>query len=170
MSLYFGGKEDLSTRGHVISEREYNGYSDSDFYATIWVPEQGRAVEVMWSTTRSHCDSGCVVDATEEVLAQYNIWREQHNAQWRAREAAIKLNDPHVGATVLVVNGRKVPAGTVGRVLNISRVYDRFARNEYDQLLIATDKGAFHVRANYCIVQRADSAVAQRTFDFAEAC
>lgn len=72
--------------GLCISEREANGYDDSDFYMLVWDPVARRPFETMFATTRgwSYPCMGSRPDATPEVLAAYDAWRKRE-----ARKAAV---------------------------------------------------------------------------------
>ena len=69
--------------GLCLSEREANYYDDSDFYMTVWNPEKGAAEEIMFATTRgwSYPAMGSFTDATPEVWATYEVWREKKRAE-----------------------------------------------------------------------------------------
>jgi hypothetical protein len=58
--------------GCVVENRERNRYDDSDFYAIVWDEEQKKFIPVDYGSTRywSH-QTGCVVDASEELMARY---------------------------------------------------------------------------------------------------
>ena len=66
--------------GLCLADREVNGYSDSDFYMTVWNPELGKAEQICFASTRgwSYPSMGSFVDATEEVQALYQAWNEQN--------------------------------------------------------------------------------------------
>jgi hypothetical protein len=94
----------ISHAGCVLrNDGEYNGYDDSDFYATVWNRETQRPERVTFATTRgwtypNHAD----VDATPEVLAEYEAYcaREQakHEAACEAKRAAERAAKEHEAA------------------------------------------------------------------------
>jgi hypothetical protein len=110
--------------GCVLSTREYNGYHDSDFYATVWDEEQGCVREIEDGTTRCYAPSKYSrADATPEVIAKARNWYAS-NAGIRAA-ARIRLerafNAIRVGDEVEVVAGRKIVKGTKGEVVWVGR-------------------------------------------------
>lgn len=105
--------------GCVLSTREYNGYHDSDFYATVWDEEAGCVREIEDGTTRAYAPSKYHrADASEEVRAKARAWwarmvgPKQGYAHLMGRRAFID-----VGSKVEVFKGRKVAKGTVGEVV-----------------------------------------------------
>ncbi len=110
--------------GCVLNTREYNGYHDSDFYATVWDEEQGCVREIEDGTTRCYAPSKYSrADASEEVRAKARAWYAS-NAGIRA-SARIRLerafNAIRVGDEVEVVAGRKIVKGTKGEVVWVGR-------------------------------------------------
>jgi len=110
--------------GLVLSTGERNGYHDSDFFAVVWNAEQGRPVEFTYASTRGWTyPNSASVDATDEVRAAYQAYRDNQDRIYReqlavrreeaAREEALQ---PKKGYRCRVVKGRKVPVGTVGEV------------------------------------------------------
>lgn len=170
-----------STIGCVLSERERNERDDSDFFATVWLPEQGRAEEIQWGTTRGACGPGygynCVVDATPEVRAAYDMWRARRAVLdlVRAAESAARKVET-VGNVVRVFKGRKVPKGIVGTVMtahdevvHVSK-FGTWATHR-TMLMIRTDAGAaWIVDAANCEFVATGRAAAAAVFDYAEAC
>lgn len=68
--------------GCVVNTREFNGYDDSDFYATYYDAEAGEFREVMYATTRGWTyPCHATIDATPEVL---ELWKAE-----RARRAEV---------------------------------------------------------------------------------
>ena len=72
--------------GLCLSEREMNGYNDSDFFMTIWDEEKSEPREVMFATTRgwTYPAMGSSVDATPEVRAKYDAYVAAQRAVMRA--------------------------------------------------------------------------------------
>jgi hypothetical protein len=110
---------DRDFRGCVLSVREYNGYHDSDFYATIWDDEQGCVREIEDGTTRLYAPSKYGrPDASDEVIAKARAWwaakvgPKMAYSVLMGRRAFID-----VGAEVEVIKGRKVSKGTTGEVV-----------------------------------------------------
>jgi hypothetical protein len=109
---------EVSWVGQVVGLREMNGYDDSDFYAIVWDAAEGRTREVWYATTRGWTyRNSAAVDATEEVWAAYNAWRQARADEAAAAQAAWEAAQPRKGRTVTVVKGRKVPLGTTGTVI-----------------------------------------------------
>ena len=119
-------------RGCVLSVREYNGYHDSDFYATVWDEERQCVREIEDGTTRLYAPSKYSrADASDEVRAKARNWyatdpkiRASITKCLELAFAAIRINDE-----VKVVAGRKIAKGTTGEVFWIGR--DGFRKNEY---------------------------------------
>lgn len=110
-----------SFEGCVISEREMNGYDDSDFYALVWDAEQKSFREILFASTRgwTYPCFATAVDATPEVRALWNAYceRDRAKAEYEAEQRAIRAvqreaETPRVGKRVRVVKGRKVAKGT----------------------------------------------------------
>lgn len=102
--------------GLVVSEREENGYNDSDWYATVYNPETDAFFEVQTGTTRHPWYGGCVIDASDEIEQK---WNDLVQKQARERESAYylaKRMKVGEGKTVQFVKGRKIPIGTKGLV------------------------------------------------------
>ena len=118
--------------GCVLSIREYNGYHDSDFYATVWDDEQGCVREIEDGTTRAYAPSKYSrADATVEVRAKARSWyandlkiREAARNRLSRSFAAIRVGDE-----VMVVAGRKIAKGTVGEVVWVG--HDNFNPKAY---------------------------------------
>lgn len=104
--------------GMVLREYERNGRDDSDFYAVVWLPAEGRTEHIQYATTRGWTyPNSAVVDATPEVRAAYQVYREQKAERLRQAAQAEEDKHPRVGKKVKVVRGRKIPIGTVGEVV-----------------------------------------------------
>lgn len=71
--------------GLCISEREYNGYNDSDFYMTVWDTEKNEPKQIMFATTRgwSYPAYGSYVDATSEIQEKYKAWKTAADRRYR---------------------------------------------------------------------------------------
>lgn len=103
--------------GMVLADIEHNGYDDSDFCAVVWTGEGTR--EVCYGTTRYGYPrgNGAIVDATPEVRAEYDAWREGLRRGRAFAEAEAEAARPRVGSRVVVTRGRKVAKGTRGVVM-----------------------------------------------------
>ena len=104
--------------GLCLSEREYNGRDDSDFYMTVWNPETKQPESIQFATTRgwSYPCLGSRVDATPEVVAEWRQYQENQRVQAEKTYKERLAKMPTVHKTVKVVAGRKIPVGTEGRV------------------------------------------------------
>lgn len=177
MPLYSQFQEVPGTRGLVLSEREHNGYSDSDFYAIVWIPEQHRAEQICWGTTRcasiGHGDN-CVVDADDVVRAQYRAAERERLLAMHAKQRAEALARVDTkGATVIVTRGRKVPRGTTGTVLSAREEVGHRSRygtwtSIRTMLFISNGRQSWHVDAANCDLIAPGHAAAQEAFDAAE--
>lgn len=78
--------------GLCISEREMNGYHDSDFYMLVWDPEKGEPHEILFASTRgwTYPSYASAPDATPETLAAYEAWKARKAAERRASERKAK--------------------------------------------------------------------------------
>ena len=113
--------------GKVISLREHNGYSDSDYYALVWNDETNSTEEIEYATTRGWTyPNGASVDATEEVKAKYDKFTKEVNEKRRATYL-VELNKmPEIGDTIKIVKGRKIAIDTVAEVFWVGQ--DKFYR------------------------------------------
>lgn len=103
--------------GCVLRLRERNMYHDSDFYALVWDAEIGAPREVEYGTTRFPTYGNTAhVDATEAVLAAYNVWQAQQRQAAAERRAEEERRTPYAGKVVEVTGGRKLAKGTLGVV------------------------------------------------------
>lgn len=104
--------------GAVISEREMNGYDDSDFYVTVEdTNEAGEYIyrEIMVGTTRGSMPVHAWVDATPEVLARHKAHQAKIAARARAAKADVDAHMPERGKIAVVDGGRK-HKGKSGRI------------------------------------------------------
>lgn len=109
--------------GLCLSEREANGYHDSDFYMLVWDPEAGKPNEIMFATTRgwSYPCYASRADATPEVLAAYADWQRRQTEEDRKRAAVREATIPRVDRRIRVVKSvtrgkNKVEGGAEGVV------------------------------------------------------
>lgn len=166
-----------SHHGLCIRDREMNGYDDSDFYMTIWDEEAQAPYEYMFATTRGYTYDlmGSSPDATPEVMAAYEAWfkRQQENElarrALRDRIETVKecLHMVHKGATCRVARGRKVPKGTVGKVLGLTEKPDYMGHGKETWALLDIGTGFVSVLERHLdIIERSPEAL-QRAFDAA---
>jgi len=108
--------------GLCLYESEENGRDDSDFYMTVWNPEKGEPKRIMFATTRgwSYPSMQSCPDATPEVRAAYEEYREQQEKLRQAAAAERERRIPRKGKrvkTVKRVRGKNSrPEGTKGVV------------------------------------------------------
>ena len=145
--------------GCTVQVREYNGYDDSDFFATYWNGES--FVEDLCGTTRFAFPCLADVDAAPEII---ELWRAEQAIR-RAAAAAIAAEkeaaNPTTGKRVRVLEGRKYK-GMEGvifwRGANKFRTYYRNGYNDPDALHnqnigVKTDDGQkIFVPATYVVV------------------
>jgi hypothetical protein len=109
---------DRDFRGYVLGIDERNGYSDSDFFATVWDEEQGCVRTISDGTTRFAAPPKYAgADASSEVWAKAEAWWAANVGPKQALETILarrKFID--VGSEVEVAKGRKIPKGTKGEV------------------------------------------------------
>jgi hypothetical protein len=121
---------EITCRGLVCYIGEHNYHDDSDFYALIWDEAKGEPRETQYATTRGWTyDNTADVDATPEIAAKFQAWNDARylasviaslETRWSRCDVA--------GLDVVVVSGRKVPKGTVGRVFWTGKA-SRYAYN-----------------------------------------
>jgi hypothetical protein len=124
---YIYGDAGVQYVGCVIDTFERNGHEDSDFYAVCWDEEQGRVVTIEYDTTRCPAGGTAEIDATEEAIRKaYRYYKAD------AKELFDKIANEQLakkfskGDEVVVVKGRKVAKGTIGKVFWIGDCYNRF--------------------------------------------
>ena len=163
--------------GFCISDREMNGRDDSDFLMTVWNPDTCEAKETCFATTRgwSYPCYGSSPDAMPSVMVAYMDWRAREMRKWHALKVLQALDIPHVGATVHVYKGRKVPKGTVGKVLSSREEVTHVSRygtwkTTRTLLMIAIEgrNATTHVDADHCKVIAQNPELVQTAFDMAE--
>lgn len=87
--------------GLCLFESESNGYHDSDFYMTVWNPDEKKPERILFATTRgwTYPCYGSSADATDEVKAEYAEWKKESDrryriqARWDERRKLNKLRD-----------------------------------------------------------------------------
>ena len=86
-------------KGLCLSDREYNGRDDSDFYMLVWNPEKKETQSIEFASTRgwSYPSYGSYVDATPEVIEEYKAWQTAKDREirikrrWYRRQEQIKI-------------------------------------------------------------------------------
>jgi hypothetical protein len=111
--------------GLCISNREVNGYDDSDWYMKVWNEEKNCPEEIFFATTRgwSYPSMRSYPDATPEVMAKYEHWLELERLKALKRAEEREDKEVRKGKMIRVVRGRKVPRGTVGQCIYRGRGY-----------------------------------------------
>ena len=110
-------QQTISHEGAVLGTYERNMRDDSDFHAIYWNPEKQEPGDTIYATTRGWTyENHATVDATPEVWTEFHeflagrlkalildrIWREARTIE--------------IGKEVIVIKGRKIARGTIGRV------------------------------------------------------
>lgn len=113
-------------QGCCVSERERNGYDDSDFYMTVWDDELGKAYETMFATTRgwTYPAMGSYVDATPEVIEKYDAWKKEEYKKAVKERHKLGLKNRQEKLKVLVKAARK-------NDLKVSQVKKVASLNDY---------------------------------------
>jgi hypothetical protein len=104
-----------SYKGCVVSLREYNGYDDSDFFATVYDQVTNTFKEIQYATTRGWCyNNGAVKDATPEIEQKYKEYQEIKRQEYLKKLAEQEALEVTKGKKLQVIKGRKIPHGTIG--------------------------------------------------------
>lgn len=125
------GDDKVTYEGCVLSTYERNGYEDSDWYAICWDEEKQKVVEVEYDTTR--CGGGGVaeIDATiETVRKAYRYYKSVGKSIFDTTVNEAQAKKTRVGDEVVVVRGRKIPKGTVGKCFWLGTRYNPYSRND----------------------------------------
>jgi len=109
-----------SFKGCVLEVYEKNGYDDSDFYARVWDAEESEPSLVEYGSTRywTYANSA-VVDASDEVKALFNAYRDKARAASVAADAIAEAMQIRVGKSVeisLKAGKNKALNGLIGKV------------------------------------------------------
>lgn len=167
--------------GLALAEREQNLYHDSYFHLTVWNPDEAKPETFEYAATAyggiGSMSSNTVIDLLAKthgsVKAAYEAYETRDRRAHAARILADDLNrgTPFKGDTVRVTRGRKVPKGTVGKVLRVTEKvthvsrYGTWTTRELFAFIV-TPTGAWEVKAEYCeIVERGE--IVQELFDLA---
>lgn len=125
---YIYGDAGVQFVGCVIDTFERNGYEDSDFYAVCWDEEQGRVVTIEYDTTRCPAGGTAEIDATEDVIRKvYHYYKKDATKTFDKYDNIRIAKAISIGDEVVVVKGRKVAKGTIGKVFWIGDCYNRFS-------------------------------------------
>jgi hypothetical protein len=112
------------TEGKVLFLREKNGYHDSDFYATYWCVDTKKPITIEYATTRAYSRGQAYVDATDDILAEYNAYKDEKEKiaqKWREEyDITKKLLEIVKGSSVSIIRGRKYK-GITGIVIWIGK-------------------------------------------------
>lgn len=126
--------------GCVLDTFEHNGYHDSDFYAVCWDEELGKVVTVEYDTTRCGGCGRADIDATEEVLAKvYRHYKNYCRDRFDSRDNEILAKKVEKGCTAVVIRGRKIAKGTVGKVFWIGTCYNGYTYRNEDRVGMIID-------------------------------
>lgn len=167
--------------GFLLSEREENRRDDSYFHMTVWNPEESEPqhhlyAATAWPSTPLHPRTvqvmlDCTLPSVKTALQRFN---EQQDRVAHVKLLLIQMQhgEVFVGDTVRVVRGRKVPKGTVGRVINVEKRVTHVSKygtweTKESFALVVTPAGAWSVKAEYLeVVER--GPVMQEIFDLAD--
>lgn len=118
--------------GCVLDTFEHNGYHDSDFYAVCWDEDKGQVVTVEYDTTRCGGGGTAEIDATKEVLSKvYRYYKGVAKNLFDTIENERLAKKFSKGDEVVVIRGKKIAQGTVGKVFWVGSTYNRYTyRNE----------------------------------------
>lgn len=141
--------------GCVLDTYERNGYSDSDWYAVCWDEEKQAVVEVNYDTTRAGGGGWADIDITTENLRKayrYYYRRERQWFDWVGNPAQAKSITK--GDMAVVIKGRKVPQGTVGKVFWVGIVTNHYTYRSEKRVGIEVDGERLFLPMEY--VENAD--------------
>ncbi len=169
--------------GLVLGEREENRCHDSYFHVLAWDGEIGAPREIMYASTAFGNADNCgplQPDTIARIVAltPAHIWDLYAKHQQRAYAAAQVLLlgtydcRQDIGATVKVTRGRKVPKGTIGRIMTIRRetvhrAYSEWATKRRDMAMIHTGHDYPIVDLANCDLIAPSAHRAQLLFDLA---
>lgn len=141
MGVYLSSEKSNLYPGCVLSTYERNGYDDSDFYAVCWDNESEKVVEVLYDTTRCGGYGSATIDAGEDVLKKvYRYYKKLYTDFFDEVFNQKKAKEIFKGDTVVVVRGRKVPKGTVGKVFWIGDKYNIYSKKYERRIGIEVDE------------------------------
>lgn len=153
--LHMGGKMTTEYVGCVLDTYEHNGAWDSDFYAVCWNREKREVVTVMYDTTRCGGMGTAKIDATDEVLHEmYQVYRQSTRKDFDNILNERQAKEYGKGDNVVVIKGRKVKKGTVGRVFWKGETFNPYSRMNEERVGIEVDGTRKFLSAEY--VENAD--------------
>ena len=134
------GEPDVQYEGCVIGTYEHNGYHDSDFYAVVWDEEKQAVTEVEYDTTRCGGGGRAEIDATDEVLRKvYQYYKRMGRSRFDGYSNEEQAKQFGKGDMVVVIRGRKIPKGTVGKVFWIGDCYNQYSYRTEKRVGIEVD-------------------------------
>jgi len=142
MSIFYGGKEEKYA-GCVLNMYEHNGAWDSDYYAVVWDDDSKSVKEVCYDTTRfpsngSYAEIDCS-DATIRKTYRYFFNKARQMFDENVNESFAK--EVFKNDKVVVVKGRKIPKGTIGRVFWVGLSYNRYSHCKEKRVGIELENG-----------------------------
>lgn len=144
------GKPDVRYEGCVIGTYEHNGYEDSDFYAICWDDKKQAVVDVEYDTTRCGGGGYAEIDATDEVLQKvYRYYKRIGRSLFDGYSNEEQAKQFGKGDIVVVIRGRKIPKGTVGKVFWIGDCYNQFSYRTEKRVGIEVDGQRMFLPAEY---------------------
>lgn len=101
--------------GLCISDREHNGYDDSDWYMLVWNEEKQEPQEICFASTRgwTYPCYGSRPDASPETMAKYTAWCEVRDRAAAIQKDIAQSKRVDAGKAVRVIAGRKVKKGSI---------------------------------------------------------
>lgn len=111
------GEKVVSHVGCVLHTAHQSWYDDWDELVVVWNPDTKKPESVIvYSTRFGTGDTSFTIDATDEVLAEYNAYLRELKYNKLKSEAYEYAHKIRKGSEVVVVKGRKVKHGTKGLV------------------------------------------------------
>lgn len=132
-TLYVG--EVVST--HSSCERIMSDVWATCYYYTRWDIEKGEPVVACYGNSEFGSDTEVTVDAPDDLKKVYELHKAAEQAKRQAEKAAQYVREerekaerdwhaPEKGKVMVVVRGRKVPQGTVGKVFWLDDIYNPY--------------------------------------------
>lgn len=136
--------------GCVLDTYERNGYSDSDWYAVCWDEEKQKVVEVNYDTTRAGGGGWADIDISAENLKKVYRYYYRNERKWfDAIGNPAQAKSIVKGDEVIVIRGRKVPKGTVGKVFWIGIVTNHYTYQKEERVGIEVDETRHFLPKDY---------------------
>lgn len=106
-----------SWHGLVIAEFEKNFRDDSDFYAVVWDEAIQAPRKILYATTRAWSyPCSCVVDASQEVIAEFEAFKANERAKSEERRRQMERYVPKVGMVARSTTTRGKAKGKQGEI------------------------------------------------------